>query len=204
MDEIRQGLKKAGFQGELDDSPETLDTYSHDASMFELRPKLVVTPKDAKDVEKLVKLVAASKKDQHGLSLTARSAGTDMSGGAINDSIIVNFLKNFTKIEKVTSTTAQAQPGVFYRDFEPETFKHGALMPSYPASRELASIGGMVNNNSGGEKSLEFGKTEDYVTELQFVFADGIERTVKPLNKAELDKKMKQKDFEGQVYKQTF
>jgi FAD/FMN-containing dehydrogenase len=204
MDEISNGLKQAGFSGETDDKPATLDLYSHDASMFELRPKLVVTPKNAADVEKLVKLVAAKKKSMPDLSLTARSAGTCMSGGAINDSIIVNFLEHFTKIESVTPMAAQAQPGVFYRDFEPETLKHGALMPTYPASRDLASIGGMVNNNSGGEKSLEFGKTEDFVTQLQFVFADGVERTVKPLEKAELDKKMDQKDFEGEVYRKLF
>jgi FAD/FMN-containing dehydrogenase len=127
-----------------------------------------------------------------------------MSGGAINDSIIVNFLEHFTKIEAVTSKSAQVQPGVFYRDFEPETLKHGALMPTYPASRDLASVGGMVNNNSGGEKSLEFGKTEDFVTQLQFVFADGVERTVKPLDRKELEAKMKQKDFEGEVYRKLF
>ncbi|MGH7194359.1 MAG: FAD-binding oxidoreductase, partial [Candidatus Saccharimonadales bacterium] len=136
--------------------------------------------------------------------LTARSAGTDMSGGAINDSIIVNFLEHFTKIEKVTAGAAQVQPGVFYRDFEPETLKHDSLMPSYPASRDLASVGGMVNNNSGGEKSLEFGKTEDFVTQLSFVFADGVERTVEPLNKARLAEKMGQKDFEGEVYRKLF
>jgi FAD/FMN-containing dehydrogenase len=152
----------------------------------------------------LVKLVAEEKPRHAALSLTARSAGTCMSGGAINDSIIVDFRKHFTKIEKITPHVAQAQPGVLYRDFEPQTLKHGALMPSYPASRDLASIGGMVNNNSGGEKSLEFGKTEDFVTELQFVFADGVERTVKPLNREELDKKMKQKDFEGEVYSRLF
>jgi FAD/FMN-containing dehydrogenase len=204
MEKIIAALKQAGFRGEMDDSPATLDLYSHDASMFELRPQLVVRPKVATDVEHLVKLVATHKKTYPHLSLTARSAGTCMSGGAINDSIIVDFLAHFKKIEKVTSKSAQAQPGVFYRDFEPETLKHGALMPTYPASRDLASIGGMVNNNSGGEKSLEFGKTENFVTELKFVFADGVERTVKPLNKAELNAKMKQKDFEGQVYKQLF
>lgn len=204
MDEIKTKLDSLGFQGDIEDSPAVLDLYSHDASMFEIRPKLVVAPTDGKDVQKLVKLVADTKSKHKGLSLTARSAGTCMSGGAINDSIIVDFQKYFTKIEKVTHTSAQAQPGVFYRDFEPATLKHGALMPSYPASRELASIGGMVNNNSGGEKSLEFGKTEDFVSQLQFVFADGVERTVKPLKKAELDKKMKQKDFEGKVYKEIF
>jgi FAD/FMN-containing dehydrogenase len=204
VEDIKTALKKAGFGGELHDDPATLDLYSHDASMFELRPKLVAAPKDSADIERLVKLVAAEKKHHPSLSLTARSAGTCMSGGAINDSIIIDFRQHFTKIEKVGAHAAQAQPGVLYRDFEPQTLKHGALMPSYPASRDLASIGGMVNNNSGGEKSLEYGKTEDFVTELKFVFADGVERTVKPLTKPELDKKMNQKDFEGETYRKLF
>ena len=204
MDEIKKQLVATGFRGDFDETAEAKETFSHDASMFELRPELVVAPKDAKDVERLVAVVAKNKKALPGLSLTARSAGTDMSGGAINDSIIVDFKKYFTDIEDVTLTHAHAQPGVFYRDFEAATLKHDALLPTYPASRDLCTIGGMVNNNSGGEKSLEFGKTEDFVTELQVVFADGVERTVKPLHKPELDKKMKQKDFEGKVYRELF
>lgn len=204
MDDIIKQLQKVGFSGETDTSAATLETYSHDASMFEIMPQLVVAPKNAQDVERLVALVSEAKKKNPALSLTARSAGTDMSGGAINDSIIVDFNKHFTNIQTVTATTVHAQPGVFYRDFEKETLKYKALMPTYPASRDLCTIGGMVNNNSGGEKSLEYGKTEDFVTELRVVFADGVERTVKPLEKKELTIKMAQKDFEGQVYKQLF
>ena len=204
MDDIIKQLQKVGFSGETDTSAATLETYSHDASMFEITWQLVVSSKDAQDVERLVALVSEAKKKNPALSLTARSAGTDMTGGAINDSIIVDFNKHFTNIQTVTATTAHAQPGVFYRDFEKETLKYQALMPTYPASRDLCTIGGMVNNNSGGEKSLEYGKTEDFVTELRVVFADGVERTVKPLEKKELTIKMAQKDFEGQVYKQLF
>lgn len=204
MEDIKNELVKRGFQGEIDDSAETRDFYSHDASMFEIRPKLVVCPKDAQDVQLLVALVDEQKAKHADLSLTARSAGTDMSGGAINDSIIVDFNKHLTTIEEVSKTSAVVQPGAFYRDFDAATKAQGVFMPTYPASRDLASVGGMVNNNAGGEKSIEFGKTIDFVNELQFVFADGVERTVKPLNKTELDKKMKQKDFEGQVYRQIF
>lgn len=204
METLISDLEKAGFEGDCDDSLATLELYSHDASMFELRPKLVVSPKNTADIEKLVCAVTASKKNAPGLSLTARSAGTDMSGGAINDSVIVDFRKYFTKIEKITEESAQTQPGVLYRDFEPQTLQHGALLPPYPASRDMASVGGMVNNNSGGEKSLEYGKTEDFVKELEFVFADGKARKVKPLSKTELNKKIKQKDFEGQIYRELF
>ena len=204
MEDFKQKLIKNGFSGDTDDSAAAKELYSHDASLFEVRPELVVKPKNATDVAILVTLVGAEKNNNPGLSLTARSAGTCMSGGAINDSIIVDFNKYFTAVEKVDSSSAQAQPGVFYRDFEVETFKHNALMPSFPASRDLCTIGGMVNNNSGGEKSLEFGKTENFVSQLKVVFSDGIERIVKPLSKAQLDMVMTQNDFEGQVYSGIF
>jgi FAD/FMN-containing dehydrogenase len=127
-----------------------------------------------------------------------------MSGAAITESVLVDFRKYFTNIEHVSATSARVQPGVLYKDFEVETLKHKALMPTYPASRDLASVGGLVNNNSGGEKSLEYGKTQNFVSELEVVFSDGVTRKVKPLTKAELDRKMKQKDFEGQMYRHLF
>ena len=62
----------------------------------------------------------------------------------------------------------------------------------------------MVNNNSGGEKSLEFGKTENYIMSLNVVLSDGHEYTLGPLDRRALDVKMKQTDFEGEVYRKTF
>ncbi len=204
MDDIKQKIQKSGFGGELDDTAEQKEFYSHDASLFELKPQLIAFPTNAHDVELLVRTITQNKKSQPHLSLTARGAGTDMSGGAINDSIIVDFNRHFNGISHVSAQSAHAQPGVFYRDFEARTLKYHALMPSYPASRDLCTIGGMVNNNSGGEKSLEFGKTENFVTELKLVFADGIERIVKPLNNNELHRMMLKRDFEGTIYRQMY
>ncbi|MBC7581997.1 FAD-binding oxidoreductase, partial [Aeromicrobium sp.] len=204
MEEIKQELVRRGFKGELDDSAEAKETYSHDASMFELRPELVIMPMDAEDVQIATKLVADKKTDLPNLSLTGRSAGTDMAGGAINESIIMSFTQHMNNIGHVSATEGTAQPGVYYRDYEVETLKQGSLMPSYPASRDMAAIGGIANNNSGGEKSLEYGKTADWIKELKMVFADGIERVVKPLSKSELDAKMAQQDFESEVYRGIF
>lgn len=172
--------------------------------MFEILPDLVVFPKDASDVEKLVTLVSLEKKKSPKLSVTARSAGTDMAGGAINDSVIVDFNRHLRKIVKVDNRHAITEPGVFYRDFEKETLKYGALMPTYPASRELASVGGMAANNSGGEKSLEYGKTKDFVKSLKVVLADGHEHVIKPLKGDELKAKLKLKNFEGEVYRKVY
>jgi len=204
MENLKEKLQQTSFSGELDDSAETKEFYSHDASMFEIVPEIIASPKTAEDVATLVKFVADNKKDNPELSITARSAGTDMSGAAINDSIIVDFNKHLTQLISMDAERAVVQPGMFFRDFDTETIKFDALLPSYPASRDLCSVGGMVNNNSGGEKSLEFGKTDKYVPEMKFVFADGIERVVKPLTKTQLIAKMGQEDFEGHVYKDLF
>lgn len=207
MTEIRtfiDALRDAGFEGDIDYSDIMLDEYSHDASMFEIRPSLIVAPKHTEDVQRLVSVAKSLKGKLTNLSLTGRGAGTDMSGGAINESVIVDFKKYFTKIESIGQKSARLQPGVFFRDFDTEAKERGVLMPTYPASRDLCTVGGMVNNNSGGEKSIEYGQAANFVNELEFVFADGIARKVCPLNKAELDKKMKQKDFEGEVYRQVF
>ena len=203
MGELTQKLQRI-IKGEVDDSDESRQFFSHDASLFELIPEVIVAPKDASDIKALVKFVNDNRKSDKTLSLTARSAGTDMSGGAVNESIIINFNKHLTAINEVTKTSAHVQPGVFYRDFDKATKKKGVFLPSYPASRELCTVGGMVANNSGGEKSLQLGKTEDYVTELKVVLADGNEYVVKPLNKHQLTAKMSQQDFEGKLYRDMF
>jgi len=190
--------------GEVEDDENTREYYSHDASMFELLPELVVYPKTSDDLKSLVKFVAHTKESLPNLSITPRSAGTDMSGGAIGQSIVVDFTRHFNSISAVTKTDAQVQPGVYYRDLERKTLNRGSLLPSYPASKDLCTVGGMVSNNSGGEKSLEYGKTEDFVEELKVIFADGNEYVVKPLTKKELDKKIAQQDYEGNIYKKIF
>lgn len=203
MDSFLKELQKI-FSGEIESDIATREKYSHDASMFEIVPDVVVAPKNSKDIQSLVRLVGKYKQQIPKLSVTARSAGTDMAGGAINDSVIIDFNRHLTAIHDTSASEAHAQPGVFYRDFEKATLAHSALMPSYPASREMATIGGMIGNNSGGEKSLEYGKTAEFVNELKVVFADGNEYIVRPLTVSELQKKIAQKDFEGNIYKQVF
>lgn len=192
------------FKGDLDTSPETLDFYSHDASLFELRPEIVAFPKDADDVKAAVQYVLTNKSANPSLSITPRSAGTDMSGGAINESIILDVSRHMTTISEITPEAARVQPGRLYREFDVETKKVGSILPSYPASRGLASVGGMVSNNSGGELGIRYGKTQRYVTEISIVLGDGNEYVVRPLTREELDAKLAQNDYEGELYRRTF
>ncbi len=192
------------IKGDIDTSDASREFYSHDASLFELVPEAVVFPKNADDIKAVVQFVRENKKQHPTLSVTARARGTDMSGAAINDSLILDTSKYMTKVWDVTAESARTEPGAMYKDFELETLKYGSILPSYPASRDLAGMGGIVNNNSGGEKSLQFGKTDRYVREMKMVLSDGNEYVVKPLNRKQLNEKMDKDTFEGRLYRDTF
>ncbi len=199
-DEIRGFLKGEVFADEKD-----LETYSQDASIFLVKPEVVVAPKDIQDLKNLVDFVRKKKEaGDRNISLTARSGGTDMSGGPLTESIVVDFTKHFNQFKELGEDYAVTEPGVFYRDFENETLTRGLIMPSYPASREICTVGGMVANNSGGEKSLSYGKTENYIEELRVVLSNGEEIIITPLSAQKLEEKKKLPTFEGEIYRKMY
>jgi FAD/FMN-containing dehydrogenase len=193
------------IQGEVKDDPETLHHYSGDASAFRIVPEVVVFPKNTEDLKKLVNYVREQKESsESSVSLTPRSCGTDMAGGDLNESIIMDINAHMNDIIDLKHDYAKVQPGLAYRFFEKEPLKLNCMLPSYPASKSIASVGGMVANNSGGEKSLRYGKTEKYVEELKVVLRDGNEYVFKKLNKDELDSKLALKGLEGDIYREMF
>jgi len=199
-------------KGEVVDDEATLTKYSTDASIFRIKPRVVVFPRDVEDIKEVVKFVALRKKDDPTLSITVRSGGTDMSGGALTESIVLDVNKYLNRMKEVVEDPvgggeagyAVVEPGMYYRDFEKETLKKGLIMPSYPASREICTVGGMVANNAGGEKTLTYGKTEDYVREVKMILRDGNEYVFRPLEKSELKEKMAVNSVEGEVYNKLF
>ena len=195
---------KPSFKGDVDYLDKTLDTYSHDASLFEVRPRIVVFPKDADDVKTLVVWVNNNRHKDPTLSITARAAGTDMSGGAIGASIVMDFTRYMNQTLEVTPEYAVVLPGCFYRDFDKATQKINRIMPAFTASREINAVGGMIGNNSGGEKAIKYGKTEQYIKQLKVVFSDGNEYIVKPLTKAEIEEKITWNDVQSQIYKKIY
>ena len=199
MDDWINELKK-GFKGEVLIDEESLKTYSRDASIFEVKPKVVVCPKNAEDIQHLVNFVNKRK----GLSLTARAAGTDMTGGPLTESIVVSFTQHINHILEVSTKHAVVEPGVYYRDLEKITDKKNVMYPSYPASKSICAMGGIIANNSGGEKSLIFGQTVDHVNMLKVVLADGKIYELKKLNRDQLNAKMRKRDFEGEIYRRIY
>ncbi|MBP9765754.1 MAG: FAD-binding oxidoreductase [Candidatus Pacebacteria bacterium] len=181
-----------GFLGqnniEYSTEEDILEKNSEDTSLFKIVPKIVVFPKNKEEISKISRFA----NENVGFNITGRSGGTDMSGGSINDSIILSFTKYFNKIISINKNNKEAvvEPGVFYRDFEVETLKQNLLLPSFPASRDICALGGMISNNSGGELSLQYGQTKNYVEEIECVLSNGEIMTIKALKENEVIKKI--------------
>ncbi len=159
----------------LDKDPEALEKYSRDASIFKVMPKYAAYPKSAEDIKELVRY--AKEQDE---SLTVRAAGTDMTGGPLNESVIVDVCQYMNKLKEIGKDYAIVEPGLIYRDLELKTSNLQLMLPCYPASKDICALGGMVANNCGGEKSLRYGKMENFIAESKWVFADGNEYAIKP------------------------
>ncbi len=210
MDNLKDALGGA-MRGKVSDEEGVRREAARDASLFERMPKLVVYPKDADDVSAIVKEIVRARSAGANVALAARAGGTDMSGGPLTTGIVVSFTKYMNKMGAIVPREdardemagyAISEPGVFYRDFEKATLEKDLILPSYPASREIAAMGGIVANNSGGERTLKYGKTEKYVEELDVVLSDGSQATFKALTPEELKEKKKLQTLEGKIYRE--
>lgn len=190
------------IQGDVFDSGEPIEEYSRDWSLFKVVPEVVVFPKSTEEISKIVRYVDTNKKKSPNLSITGRSGGTDMSGGSLNESIILGcdkYLNHFSIDYENLNVTVE--PGVYYRDFEQVAGKDNISLPSFPASKDIAGWGGMIMNNGAGERTLRYGQIRNFVDSVKMVLADGNEYEFSKLSRPELDGKKKQDNLEGEVYR---
>lgn len=188
------------IHGEIETDATALTRASRDASIFSLRPTAVVHPMNTEDVKEIVSYATS----HPGTSLTVRSGGTDMSGGALGEGIIVDVGSHLTRVGDIHGSSITVDAGAPYREMEKQTLGHGLLMPSYPASKNICTVGGIVNNNAGGEKNLLYGKTDKYVASLRVVLSDANEYELRPLSPRELTAAMREKTFLGEVYTRMY
>ncbi|MEI6810823.1 MAG: FAD-binding oxidoreductase [Candidatus Nomurabacteria bacterium] len=190
------------IQGDVSASEVDREKFARDTSLFYVKPEIIVSPKDAEDISKVLAYVLEEKKKGSDISVAMRAAGTCMTGGPLSQSIVIDTMKYMNHITNVTDTSATAESGVFYRDFEKETLAKGWLMPSYPASREIAAIGGIISNNSGGEKTLTYGKTEKYVQSVDVVFANGELGKFEAVREEKLMQKFEEQNESGRIHRE--
>src|SRR3989338_3213446 len=188
------------IKGDAVNDEESLQRFSPDSSIFKGKPAVVVYPKDADDVSALAQFAHEEKAAGRNISIAARCAGSDMTGGPLTDSVSLVFTKYMNRLTGIGDDYAVVEPGMFYRDFEKETLAHGGLiLPCYPASKGKCALGGMLANNCGGELTLKYGKANAYIREMEVVLSDGSRTTIYPLGMRELAQKESGQTLEGKI-----
>ncbi len=189
--------------GEVITSADARRYFATDVSIFSLTPALVVYPRNENDVRKTARFSWQLAERGRVIPITARGAGTDQTGAAIGSGIMMVFPAHMNKILELDpkSGSVAIQPGLNYGKLQQTLHTHGRFLPPFPASLEFSTLGGAIANNAGGEKSIKYGVTRDFVRSLRVVLANGEVIETKRLSKRELGKKMGLSSMEGEIYR---
>lgn len=177
--------------------------FSTDSSIFEVTPAMIAYPRGENDVRKTARFTWQLAERGRVIPITARGSGTDQSGAALGKGVLLVFPAHMNKILELDTKSGlvTVEPGLNYAKLQQTLHTHGRFLPPYPASIEYSTLGGAVANNAGGEKSIKYGTTGNYVDRLRVVLANGEVIETKRLSKRELSKKMGLATFEGEVYR---
>jgi len=189
--------------GEVISSDDARAYFSTDSSVFEITPAIVAYPRNENDVRKTARFAWQLAERGRGIPITARGTGTDQSGAAIGEGIILVFPAHMNKILELDSKSGDVllEPGVNYGKLQQTLQTHGRFLPPFPASLEYSTIGGAVGNNAGGEKTIKYGSTRNFIDGLRVVLANGEVIETKRINKRELNKKIGLSTMEGEIYR---
>jgi FAD/FMN-containing dehydrogenase/Fe-S oxidoreductase len=176
LDELR-----ATLAGEVRDDDVHRALYATDASIYELVPVAVALPRTGDDLAHIVRICA-----RHALPITARTAGTSLSGQAVGPGLVVDTGRYLNRIVAfdAAARTVTVEPGVVRDELNRFLKPHGLLFGPDTSTSNRCMIGGMVGNNSCGSYSIWYGTTRESLVSLDVVFADGTEATVGDMDEA--------------------
>ena len=154
-------------------SPVDLATYSFDGTTnWRGMPDAVVFPTTDEQVAAILKLAG-----DHGVPVTTRGAGTNVSGGSIpiRGGIVLCTTRMNRIIEiDAANFTATVEPGVVLNDLNSELAKQKLFFPPDPQSFLAATIGGCVAENAGGPYAVKYGVFKHYLLGMRAVIPSGV------------------------------
>ncbi|WP_409290274.1 glycolate oxidase subunit GlcD [Peribacillus sp. SCS-37] len=155
-----------------DDSKTGRLVYSYDSTPnYQALPDAVVSPRNTAEVSEIVSIC-----NEYHIPIVPRGSGTNLCGGTCPlEGGIVMLFKYMNKILEIDeeNLTATVQPGVITFDVITAVEEKGLFYPPDPGSMKISTIGGNINENSGGLRGLKYGVTRDYVMGLEIVLPNG-------------------------------
>ncbi len=100
----------------------------------------------------------------------------------------MDLSRHMTRIIDIDAerSVARVQPGVVQEQLNLAAARHGLVFGPDTSTRNRATLGGMIGNNSAGSQSVRYGMTIDHVLTLDVVLSDASQSTFGPLTADEL------------------
>lgn len=166
---VGSDLRKLFREDQIKDDRPTKTAYAVDASMYRMEPQAVALVESEEDIHRLLRYAVA-----RGIPVTARAAGTNLTGSAIGSGIIldVSRLRRILEINH-DERWARVQPGIVLAELNKQLGRRGLMFGPDPSSGDMCKLGGMLANNSAGPHTLRYGAVKDNVERLRVCLASG-------------------------------
>ncbi len=160
----------AGFRGAFRTDDVARALYSEGAGIFRIVPAAVAVPADTDDIVRLVRWAGAT-----GTPLVPRGGGSGMAGGNVGPGVVVDLTQACREPVVVDREhrTARTGASLTWREVNDAAAARGLRLPPDPSSGAFCTLGGMVNTNAAGARSVKYGPIRDWVEAIEFVTADG-------------------------------
>jgi D-lactate dehydrogenase len=143
--------------------------YASDASPYRLLPRAIVMARDAEDISKVLDYARAGK-----VPVTFRAGGTSLNGQSQSDGILVDVRRHWRGVEVLDGgARARVKPGTVLGHANRVLAPHGRKLGPDPASTDIACVGGVVANNSGGMRCGVVADSYSTVRSLTFALPSG-------------------------------
>ena len=154
------------ISGSVEWDADVLDGYSADASLYRIRPTVVVFPRNREDVIRVVRFAA-----KNGIGVTPRGGGTGLVGSGIGEGIIMSLrdMNEIVLADGHVTVGAGTSKGALDRILD----ANDKFLSPNPSVGPYCTIGGMIATNASGTLSVKYGSMVDNILEVEFVDGRG-------------------------------
>jgi FAD/FMN-containing dehydrogenase len=172
------------LDGYLRTDPASRALWSTDASIYQREPIGVVVARSEEDVKRAVGVARELR-----LFITPRGTGTSLAGQTTAPGLALDTseMKDVIEID-LEGRRCVVEPGVVQGELNALVEPEGLVFGADTSTSDVATLGGMVGNNSAGMRSIVYGTTRDQILSLRCVLASGEVVDLEPLSRREAAK----------------
>lgn len=158
------------IKGRVLAEPVLLELFARDASVFHIRPLVVVRPQSVADVSACLQYCAENRIPVH-----ARGAGTGLAGESLGPGVVIDFSAYMRRLVGIEDggRFVRVQPGLVFERLQRSLRSFGRMLAPEVVNAAVTTCGGLLARDPRTSHSMKYGSVGDYLREVSVCLADG-------------------------------